>query len=85
MRQLSEQRDYSFAGKPSLPRWTSVLHFANIFALRELLFVANFNDTFVSLVAACIYKMRANNFLLRPFSWSHLNSELQVQIERSRH
>jgi len=46
---VSKQRDYSFAGKPSLAGWTSVLHFANAFALRELLFAAKFNDTFVSL------------------------------------
>jgi hypothetical protein len=65
---------------------TFVLHFASVFALRELLFVANFNDRFVSLgIWMYIQESGPTNSLFQPFNWSRPDSQLQVQSERSLH
>jgi hypothetical protein len=57
---------------------------ATVLALRELLFVANFNDGLhFSGVSACIYKTWANKFFLLTIPL--MGSRVRVQSRRSFH
>ena len=60
------------------------LQIATVLALRELLFVVNFNDVVHFLVVRVVYtRIEPTNSLLRPFNWWDPDSQLRVQSQLS--